>query len=208
MQALEQHVDQAANAVRQAKHEKRDTATKAGLLTPLLEKYFVPGAASVEDISSSVSSQLSPNDLLSTILDCGGEIPRSMIDGIASDSSVAFQPAYTASLFQFLKSEIESAKLSRDPNQFALPDEIDSLKLLPAPAELTAVDEERDRKIAAFVQVNTSPSPNNRLSQRIAVIIAQKFLKRIESKTSSDELRDTVRKLLLPSEKARSTRNW
>lgn len=184
----------------QTQNEKWNTAETARLLTPLLEKYFDPGAQGAEDSSSPLAGQMSPHNLLSTILHCGGEIPRSVIDGVSSHSFGPFEPAYKASPFQFLKSSIESANLAGDLNQYALPDGMDILTLLAVAVEFTGVSQEQDQKIAAFVELNAGRSLEGGLSQKIAAAPARKFLKRIGSKTKTDELRDTVYKLLLPSE--------
>ena len=190
----------------QTPDEKWDTEETARLLTPLLENCFVAAEENDAESQSATAGQVSPHSLLSTILHCGSEIPRSVIE---SDS--AYSP------FPLLKSAIESANLQGEFTQFALPGELDILTFLAIADQLTGVSAEQDRKIAVFfLTSNTAVGRDDllrtgsllqRLQKEIVTAPSQKFLKRIEQKTKTDELRDAVRKLLPQAETASPAEN-
>ena len=178
--------------------EEWDTPDTAKLLTPLLEKHFAPGVATVDDSSPPIVGQVQPSLLLSTILHCGGEIPSSMINGGLLYSAGPFESGHNASPFHFVKSAIESTKVPGDESQFVFPDGVDILTFLAVADHLAGASEEIDEKIAAFLETYSSRSIDDGVAKAFETASSQKFLKRLEQKTRTDTLRDVVRKLILP----------
>lgn len=195
----------------QTPDEMWNTEETAILLTPLLESYFdTPGTSKPDktigaDLSLQTAWQMSPHSLLSTILHCGGEIPRSVIDGVSSYSPGPGMRPWAASPFQYFKAALESADIQGDLHEFRWPDDRVDLVFLAVASELTGISNDQDQKLIRSLAEGMPRSARD--LQVLALPTVQKLLKRIEEKTRNDALRDAVRKLLPQNEAADPTSN-